>query len=87
MAEKTGQNAGEPPEEQPPEGKPVGWKIPEPLRRRLNSHAEYLSAEKEISVGVMVAPWLEERLQLEERKRALRTLGIDEKDLPKPSKK
>lgn len=69
------------------EGKAVGWKIPEPLRRRLNSHAEYLSVEKEISVGAMVSPWLDERLQLEERKRALATLGIAEKDIHKNAKK
>jgi hypothetical protein len=72
-----------------PDAKSVGWKIPEPLRRRLNSHAEYLSAEKgeEISTGAMVSPWLEERIQLEDRKRALKTLGITEESLPKKARK
>jgi hypothetical protein len=70
-----------------PEIKAVGWKVPEPLRRRLNSHAEYLSVEEETTVGTMIAPWLEERLKIEERKRALLTLGIEEKDLPKASHK
>lgn len=69
-----------------PKPKPVGWKIPESLRHRLNSHMEYLSVEKETSVGAMISPWLEERLLIEERKRALRTLEIEEKDLPKPSR-
>jgi hypothetical protein len=70
-----------------PKPKPVGWKVPESLRHRLNSHAEYLSVEKETSVGAMISPWLEERLVVEERKRALRTLGIAEKDLPKKAQK
>ena len=65
--------------------KSVGWKIPEPLRRRLNSHAEYLSVEKETPTEAMIAGWLEERVEIEERKRALRKLGIEEKDLPKRS--
>lgn len=67
--------------------KPVGWKVPEKLRHRLNSHAEYLSAEQgeEVSVGTMITPWLEERIQMEERERALKTLELTEKDLPKPS--
>jgi hypothetical protein len=70
-----------------PETKSVGWRIPEPLRRRLNSHSEYLSVEKETPTEAMVAQWLEERVQIEERKRALETLGIDEKDLPRTSRK
>jgi len=65
--------------------KSVGWKIPEPLRRRLNSHSEYLSADKETATEAMVAEWLQERIEIEERKRALRTLGIEEQDLPKKS--
>ena len=71
----------------PDETKPVGWKIPEALRRRLNSHVEYLSIENETSVGAMITPWLEERLLVEERKRALKTLGIAEGDLPKKARK
>jgi len=35
----------------------------------------------------MVAEWLAERLQTEERKRALNTLGITEDDLPKKARK
>jgi hypothetical protein len=66
-----------------PKHKAVGWRISEPLRHRLTSHAEYLSVDKETSTEAMVAEWLEERLQIEERKRALRTLAIEEKDLPK----
>ena len=71
------------------EGKPVGWRISEALRHRLNSHAEYLSATsgKETSVGEMISPWLDEKLRLEERARALSTLAIGEKDLPKQSRK
>ena len=65
--------------------KPVGWKIPEPLRRRLNSHSEYLSVEKETTTDAMVTEWLEERIEIEERKRALRILGIDEKAISKRS--
>jgi hypothetical protein len=61
----------------------VGWRIPEPLRHRLTSHAEYLAVEKETSTESMVAKWLEERLLVEERARALRTLEITEEDLPK----
>jgi hypothetical protein len=70
-----------------PEAKSVGWKIPEKLRHRLNSHAEHLSAEggEEVSVGAMITPWLEERIHIEERKRALQTLKITEKDLPNSS--
>jgi hypothetical protein len=72
--------------------KATGWRIPEPLRHRLTSHAEYLSVEKETSTESMVAEWLEERLRVEERARALRTLEITEEDLPRkalkpPSKK
>jgi hypothetical protein len=63
--------------------KSVGWKIPEPLRRRLNSHSEYLSVVKETATEDMVADWLQERIEIEERKRALHTLGIEEKDLPR----
>lgn len=61
--------------------KRTGWRIPEPLRHRLTSHAEYLAAETETTTEEMVAKWLEERLRVEERARALRTLGITEKDL------
>lgn len=61
--------------------KAVGWKIPERLRRLLNSHAEYLSAEGETSTDEMVADWLEDRLKTEDRKRALKTLGITEEEL------
>lgn len=63
--------------------KQVSWRIPESLRHRLLSHAEYLSVEKETSTESMVAEWLEEKLAAEEKKRALRTLGIEEKDVPK----
>jgi hypothetical protein len=63
--------------------KAVGWRIPEPLRRGLNSHAEYLSIENETPTDAMVALWLQERLRVEERARALRTLGIGEKELHK----
>jgi hypothetical protein len=63
--------------------KAVGWKIPEPLRRGLNSHSEYLSIENETSTDAMVALWLSERLKVEEKARALRTLGLNEKDLPR----
>jgi len=63
--------------------KQVSWRIPDSLRHRLTSHAEYLAAEKETSTESMVSVWLEERLQLEERKRALRTLALEEKDLLK----
>jgi DNA-directed RNA polymerase subunit H (RpoH/RPB5) len=62
--------------------KPVGWKIPEPLRRRLNSHSEYLSVKNDTPTEMMVAEWLGERIEIEERKRALRKLEIEEKDLP-----
>ena len=75
-----------PKSEKPPDNlemKAVGWKIPEPLRRGLNSHSEYLSVENETSTDFMVAQWLEERLKIEDRARALRTLGLSEKDLPK----
>jgi hypothetical protein len=65
----------------------TGWRIPEPLRHRLTSHAEYLAVEKETSTESMVAEWLEERLRLEERARALRTLEITEEDLPKKALK
>jgi hypothetical protein len=68
-----------------PKPKPVGWRIDEALRHRLTSHAEYLAAEKETTTEAMVAEWLEEKLKIEDRKRALRTLRIEEKDLP-PSK-
>ncbi len=72
----------------PPKYKQVSWRIPEPLRRRLNSHAEYLcSIDKETDTETMVEGWLKERLKMEERKRALRTLGIEEKDLAKLSQK
>ena len=60
-----------------------GWKIPEPLRRGLNSHSEYLSIENETSTDAMAALWLSERLKVEEKARALRTLGLNEKDLPR----
>jgi hypothetical protein len=63
--------------------KQVSWRISEALRHRLTSHAEYLSLETETDTETMVAEWLEERLAVEERKRSLRTLGIEEKDLPK----
>jgi len=66
--------------------KQVSWRIPESLRHRLLSHAEYLSVEKEVSTEAMVGEWLAERLQIEERKRALSTLAIEEKDLPKRSR-
>ncbi len=66
-----------------PKPKSVGWRIAESLRHKLTSHAEYLSVEKEMSTEAMVANWLEERLQIEDRKRALRTLGIEEKDVPR----
>ena len=67
------------------EPKATGWKISEGLRQLLNSHAEYIAAEekKKTDVSAMVEKWLEERLRQEERKRALRTLGIEEKDLSK----
>jgi hypothetical protein len=67
------------------EKKGVAWYIPAPLRHGLNSHAEYLSIESEISTDAMVTKWLEERLKVEERVRALRTLEIEEKDLPRRS--
>jgi hypothetical protein len=63
--------------------KHVSWRISERLRHRLTSYAEYLSVESEISTEDMVAKWLEDRLTVAERERALRTLGIEEKDLPK----
>lgn len=63
--------------------KQVSWRIPESLRHRLLSHAEYLSTEKETTTEAMVGEWLKERLEQEEKKRALRTLGIEEKDIPK----
>ena len=63
--------------------KQVSWRIPESLRRRLNSHVEYLSIKEETDAEILVAQWLDERLQSEERKRALNTLGIEEQDLPK----
>ena len=66
--------------------KQVPWKITESLRHRLNSHAEYLSAEKKTKTDVMVEQWLEERLKKEERLRAMRTLGIEEEDLPRRAK-
>jgi hypothetical protein len=62
--------------------KRVGWYIPEPLRHGLNSHAEHLSVEKPTTTDEMVARWLEERLKIEDRKRALQRLGIHEDDLP-----
>jgi len=67
----------------------VSWRIPESLRHGLTSHAAHLSkgAEKEITTEAMVAEWLDERLQIEERKRALKTLGITEEDLPKKAPK
>jgi hypothetical protein len=70
-------------DEEQPKPKPVGWRIAESLRHRLTSHAEYLSVEKETSTEAMVAEWLDERLRIEERKRALQTLEIEEKDLPR----
>ena len=63
--------------------KPVGWRILESLRHRVTSHAEYLASETQITTEAMVGQWLEERLEIEERKRALRKLGIEEKDLPR----
>ena len=63
--------------------KHVSWRISEALRHRLLSHAEYLSLDSETTTEQMVAKWLEEKLAIEEKKRALRTLGIEEKDLPK----
>jgi hypothetical protein len=66
-----------------PKSKQVSWRIPESLRRRLNSHVEYLSIEEETDTEDMVTQWLEDRLAIEERARALRTLAIEEKDLPK----
>jgi cob(I)alamin adenosyltransferase len=82
----SGKSSGEAERKKP---KAVGWRIAEPLRHRLTSHAEYLSseAEKEISTESMVAGWLEERLKEEERRRALRTLGITEENLPKQALK
>ena len=67
----------------------VSWRIPESLRHGLTSHAAHLSkaAEKEITTEAMVAEWLEERLRIEERQRALETLGITEDDLPKKARK
>jgi hypothetical protein len=70
-----------------PERKSAGWKVPESLRHRLNSHMEHLSVEVETDVGAMITPWLEERISIEERKRALKTLGITEEDLPKKARK
>jgi len=67
--------------------KNLGWKISEQLRRRLNSHAEYLSAPEETSTDEMIADWLETRLKIEERVRALQILGMEEKDLPKSARK
>ena len=58
--------------------KQTSWKIPVWLRHRLNSHAEYLAAEAETDDEAdtegMVAEWLEDRLKIEERKRARRIL-------------
>lgn len=67
----------------------VSWRIPESLRHGLTSHAAHLSkeGEQEITTEAMVARWLDERLQSEERKRALKTLGITEEDLPKKARK
>ena len=71
----------------PPKKVQAGWKIPESLRRRLNSHAEYLSSvDKPIRTEEMIAPWLQDRLVVEEKKRALRTLEIEESDLTKIAK-
>lgn len=67
----------------PTKARQVSWRISEALRHRLTSHAEYLSLEIETDTETMVADWLEERLAVEERKRSLSTLGIDERDLPK----
>ena len=63
--------------------RPTGWRISEELRHRLTSHAEYLSAEagREITTESMVGGWLEERFRVEDRKRALKTLGITEEYL------
>jgi hypothetical protein len=58
--------------------KQVSWRIPESLRHRLLSHAEYLSVEEVTTTEAMVGKWLEERLEIEEKFRALRTLGIAE---------
>jgi hypothetical protein len=63
--------------------KQVSWRISESLRHRLISHAEYLSVEKETTTEAMVGEWLKERLDEEEKKRALQKLGIEEKDIPK----
>jgi hypothetical protein len=63
--------------------KHVSWRISERLRHRLTSHAEYLSVEEEMTTEAMIEKWLDERLRIEERKRALRTLALEEKDLPK----
>lgn len=62
--------------------KQVSWKISERLRKLLNSHAEYLAAisGKESDVHGMVEQWLEDRLRQEERLRARRILGIEEKE-------
>lgn len=58
-----------------PENKPVGWRIPDSLRHRLTSHAEYLISQgNETNTEIMVAAWLEERLKPEEIKRAYDTL-------------
>jgi hypothetical protein len=67
--------------------KQVSWRILESLRHRLISHAEYLSAEKETTTEAMVGEWLEERLDAEERKRALHKLGITDNALLKPRAK
>jgi len=72
--------------EEPKKPKAAGWRISEDLRHLLTSHAEYLSAKfhKEVSTENMVAEWLDDRLKIEDRKRALETLHVKEQDLPKP---
>ena len=59
----------------------IAWTIPPELRHGLNSHAEYLSVENETATDEMVVVWLKERLAIEEKKRALKTLGLEENDL------
>lgn len=66
---------------------PVGWRLSIGLKSRIGEQARWQRTQ----IEVLVEQWLEEKVTQaetkrrgEERKQALRILGITERDLPKP---
>jgi hypothetical protein len=79
---------GEPDKPEPDSGerKALGWRMPATLKERIAELARW----KNIQIETLVEQWLEAKVteaeikrKAEERKQALRTLGMTENDLPK----